>query len=126
MNRREFLKNLEFKIGGPILVVAGCDKNPVSPGNNIIKRYQNYDLYGNLGMSGVYYEIILPTTTININKVNVRKDNNFEWEKWDDWNFNDYKHLLRIFDYTLDIGNWDYWINIRAWDWDLDKEIKND
>ena len=63
MNRREFLKNLEFKIGGPILVVASCDKNPVSSGNNVIKRYQNYDLFGNLGMgSGVYYEIMLPTT----------------------------------------------------------------
>ena len=60
MNRREFLRNLEFKIAMPILAVAGCDENPVSSGNNIIKRYQNYDLFGNLGVgSGIYYKIIL-------------------------------------------------------------------
>jgi len=117
MNRREFLKNLEFKIGGPILAVASCDKNPVSSGDNVIKKYQNYDLFGNLGMgSGVYYNIILPTTTTSINKVSVRKDNNFEWEKWDDWNLNVSEHTLYILDYTLKIGNWDYWINVKAWE----------
>ena len=123
MNRREFLKNLEFKIGGSILLVSGCDKNPVDSGNNIIKKYQDYDLFGNLGMgSGVYYDIMLPTNTTNINKVNVRKDNNFEWEKWDNWNLILSEHTLYILDYTLKIGNWDYWINVRAWELATQKE----
>jgi|SRR3989344_9702782 len=117
MNRREFLRNLEFKIAMPILAVAGCDENPVSSGNNIIKRYQNYDLFGNLGVgSGIYYKIILPTTTESINKVSVRKDNNFEWEEWKNWNLEIPNHTLIIHDYTLKIGNWDYWVNVKAWE----------
>jgi len=110
-------------MGGSILLFVSCDKNPVSSGNNIIKKYQDHDLFGNLGTgAGIYYDIILPTTTTNINKVSVRKDNNFEWEKWNNWNFEDSRNLLHILDYTLKIGNWDYWINVRAWEWVTQKE----
>ena len=99
-----------------ILFMSCDDSNPVAT-KSPSKVYDNYDLIGNLGNgSGIYFTIIIPTTTEKVLSVRVRKDENSSWEEWTNWNFSVSEHKLHILDYSLKIMNWDYWITVRAWE----------
>ena len=105
-----------FIVVAAAIVISSCSNNPVNS-CEATREFKNFELYGNLGKgSGVYHTIDLPTTATKVIMVKVRKDEDSSWEEWADWKMGGSVSVLHVYDYSLTISHWDYWITVRAWE----------